>query len=610
MKKHFKLRELFCGCIIVCAFTALVHAQSNVLKTPLKQDVLTLLTNEISGQFIFNNEVILAGAPWIRDPREFTSTFYESQGIYDIVRKYGIETTQLLQYEARGSINYPAEAEFWITAPDKRLVARLGADAALVAGGAPDADVTGELIYIPRMTDEQITQMSEAGLQEKYKGKIALLWSHARENMARALDAAGIQAVISFRSQDRYSDPNQVVYSSGSYSGFENLKVGFTVSWRQWSELMEDCEAGRKLTARCKVKFDQYPNKLEMVYSWIPGTEPEKKGVIFTAHLFEGYTKRGANDNMSGCVIQLEILRALNKLIRTGQLPQPRRTIYFLWPNEISGTNEFLRRNPDLPKKLSVNINMDMSGEGLRKNNAQMEYCGTTDQLPSYIDGLMVSIFNYVWRTNDIIYGSDSPRGRPGGQYFPIPMVEKNGSNDAFRFIVRGPTTGSDHSCFLRESVSVPAVYSGVWPDQWYHADTDTPDKSDPTQLKRHAFIGAASAWAAAYCSDEVLAGLLDVTSDFSLKRIARRELSDAMAEIEAANAQNIEAETKKALDLVASGITRETKAIKTTEDIYTGSSQAVKMVEDHVKQWQLYGDSIQDMLKKYAQIKEQDLKN
>jgi len=605
MKRHFRLCEwMLVGFIIICAFNISIHAQSTVLKTPLNQEMLTLLTNEISGQFIFNNEVILAGAPWVRDPDEFTTTFHESQEIYDMVRKYDIETTQLLQYEARGSINYPTEAEFWIIAPGKRLVARLGADAALAAGGASNADVTGELVYIPRMTREQITKMSEAGLQEKYRGKIALLWSHARGNMARALDAAGIQAVISFRSQDRYSYPNQVVYSSGSYTGFENLKVGFTVSWRQWSELMEDCEAGRKLTACCKVKYEKHPNREEMVYSWIPGTEPEKKGIIFTAHLFEGYTKRGANDNMSGCVIQLEILRALSKLIRTSQLPQPRRTIYFLWPNEISGTNEFLRRNPDLPKRLSVNINMDMSGEGLRKNNAQMEYCGSTDNLPSYIDGLMVSILNYVWRTNDIIYGSDSPRGRPGGQYFPKPMVEKNGSNDAFRFIVRGPTTGSDHSCFLRKPVSVPAVYSGVWPDQWYHADTDTPDKSDPTQLKRHAFVGAASAWAAANCSDEVLAGLLDAASDFSLKRIAHRELSEALAIIEAANAQNLEEETKRALDLAASGITRETKAIKTTEDIYTGSSPAVKMIDDHVKQWQLYGDSIQDMLKKYAKAK------
>lgn len=45
---------------------------SQALKTPLSQNILTILTNEISGQFIFSNEVLIVGAPWIRDEGEFT----------------------------------------------------------------------------------------------------------------------------------------------------------------------------------------------------------------------------------------------------------------------------------------------------------------------------------------------------------------------------------------------------------------------------------------------------------------------------------------------------------------------------------------------------------
>ena len=47
--------------------TSTLYGQSDVLKTPLEQEVLTLLTNEISGQIVYNNLVKLAGAPWIRD---------------------------------------------------------------------------------------------------------------------------------------------------------------------------------------------------------------------------------------------------------------------------------------------------------------------------------------------------------------------------------------------------------------------------------------------------------------------------------------------------------------------------------------------------------------
>jgi len=220
----------------------------------------------------------------------------------------------------------------------------------------------------------------------------------------------------------------------------------------------------------------------------------------------------------------------------------------------------------------------------------------------------MVSVLNYVWRTNDIVYLPDSPRGRPGGQYFPKPMVEKNGSNDAFRFLVHDSTGGSDHTVFWREPILVPGIYIGVWPDQWYHADTDTPDKSDPTQMKRLAFIGTASALAAANCTDDVLPPLLDVTSDFGFQRIAQREIPESLALIEAANAQNLEAQTQKALDLAAFGITRESNAIKSIEDIYSASNNAVNMVQDHAQQWQLYGESITTMLKNYANIKAQIL--
>jgi len=330
----------------------------------------------------------------------------------------------------------------------------------------------------------------------KYRGKVVLMWSHARDPLAKLLDAAGIQGVISFGAQDRYLDPDQVLYSSGSYK-LATLKAGMTVSWRQWSEFLEDVQRGQKIVVRMKTRIESVQDKFEAVYSWIPGTEPDAKGIIFTAHLFEGHTKRGANDDMSGCAVQLEILRTLNALISSGQLPRPRRTIHFLWPQEISGTYDFIKRHPGFADRLSANLNMDMVGEALRKNNGVMTMSECPDHLPCYIDGLAKSMMNYVWRTNDIVYLPDAPRGRPGGQNFPKPMVEKNGSDDAFRFFIHRATGGSDHICFNNPSVAVPGVEFFTWPDQWYHADADTPDKSDPTQMKRVAFIGAAAGWAA-----------------------------------------------------------------------------------------------------------------
>jgi len=579
------------------------------LKTPLSQKILTLLANEISGQIIFNNEVKLAGAPWIREEKEFSDTLYESQTIYDMVRSYGIETTRLDRFESDRKINYPVKGEFWLLKPKKRLVARLEADTALIAGSSSNVDLTGELIYIPPLDKETIKQWTEAGIRKELKEKIALMWSHANRDTAKALDAAGIKGVISFNSEERYFDPDQVIYSRGAYNDWENLKFGFSISWRQWSELIEDVESGKEITVLCKAKINKYQDKYETVFSWIPGTEPDKKGVIFSAHLFEGYTKRGANDNMSGCVVQLEILRALSKLISQDALPQPRRNIYFIWPNEISGTYEQLRQNPDLPDKLSININMDMVGEGLRKNNAKFTMSECPNYLPSYLDALAESFMNYIWRTNDIVYLPDSPQGRRGGQYFPQPMWEKNGSRDAFRYFVHRATGGSDHICFKNPSVAVPAVELNVWPDQWYHADTDTPDKSDPTQMKRVAFIGAAAAWTAANCTDDVLEGLVNKVSEFGYERVGKRELPRALKFLDDADVKTLQKALSSAANLTDLVVERETGALASIEEIYSGSDKAVRIVNNRKKQWELYGEGLRSQLLKYAQFRAQNLK-
>jgi hypothetical protein len=365
--------------------------------------------------------------------------------------------------------------------------------------------------------------------------------------------------------------------------------------------LLEDVHLGKKVVVRARARVEKYPNKFETVYSWIPGTEPEGKGVIFTAHLFDGNVKRGANDNMSGCVIQLEILRALTRLIAAGDLPRPRRTIHFLWPQEVSGTYAFLKAHPRFADQLSINLNMDMVGEGLRKNNAVMRLGQSPGHLPSYVDGLARSFLEYVSRTNDVIFQSDVPGGRPGGQYFPIPMVEKHGSGDAFRFDIRPTMGGSDQICFYNPSVAVPGIMFLIWPDHWYHADNDTPDKSDPTQLKRSAFLGAACAWTAAHCTDDVVGGLAEAVSAHGYLRVAERELPRALARLETAEAMNLAPDTAQALRLIAFGIGREIGALRSIEEVFSGSQTARAALDGKARQWEMYQTALQTQVRAFA---------
>ncbi len=586
--------------------------RADPLATPLPPATLRLLANEISGQTAYNNLIKLAGAPWARTPQELTgaTNFYEADELLRMARAYGVEDVRLDRYPAPGTFDYPAEGELWV---GDRRIARIPADPALVASGSRTGEVTGPLVYVPDVPAEQIAglQAELAALPERYRGAVALMWSHPRGAVFEALDKAGVKAVISFNARERYLDPDQVGYTGGSYAQGESLRMGFTLSWRQWTELLEDVQRGETPIVRARTVVQSYPGRFEAVYARIPGTEPELPGVIFTGHLFEGYTKRGTSDNMGGPAVQLEILRALHHLVSTGQLPRPRRTLHFLWPVEISGTYEFVKRDPALLEKLAININMDMVSEGLTRNNSVLTMSETPAFQASFYDGLAASVMNYVWRTNDVVYLPDAPRGRPGGQFFPDPMWEKNGSVDAFRFFIHETTGGSDHIVFNNPSVGVPGVELFTWPDQWYHTDKDLPEGADPTQMKRVAFIGAATAWASAALPDELLPGLLDAVSDFGRRRVAERGIPRALEALDSAaarlaaaagagqaagpgiGARDREAAMLRAWAILSASLLREADAVRSVDAVSTRTPQARALVAARVREWNAYADAM-----------------
>ncbi len=574
--------------------------RADLLETPLPNEVLLLLAEEVSGQEAFDNMVRLAGAPWLRTPEELSgeTNLFESEELYRMVRAYGIETVRLDRYDGPGSFTYPTEGDLWV---DGHRLGRIPGDPALIAAGSQTGEVSGRLIYVPQIPENQVPmlQATTASAPERYRGAIALMWTHPRGDLFRVLDQAGVRAVISFSSRERYFDPDQVVYSRGSYDQGRNLRLGMTISWRQWSELLEDVERGEEILVEARSVMESFPNRFETVYAWIPGTEPGLPGVVFTGHLFEGYTKRGANDNAGGPAVQLEILRALHDLIESGALPQPRRTLHFIWPDEFDGTYEFLRRDPGLLQRLAVNINMDMVSEALRKNNAVFGMSETPAHLASFFDGLAYAVMDYVWRTNDIVYPYPvSPRDRSGGQYYPRPLWEKNGTKDAFRFYTHETTGASDHEVFNGPAVGVPGVQFFVWPDQWYHADKDLPENGDPTGMRRVAFIGVATGWASANLSDDMVPALLDAVSDFGYDRVAERTIPRTMEWLDGGG------DAAMAWHILSAGLDREIDAVRSVNDISSGSARATALVEARLAEWEGYRKGLETFLLQAAEAR------
>jgi len=292
--------------------------------------------------------------------------------------------------------------------------------------------------------------------------------------------------VLSYNSQRADDYPDQVLSQSiSSPFGAQARKPGFgwSIAPRLGRELSRALAQGGKVTLRSVVKTESLPGETELVHAIIPGDGSSDQELMVTAHLYEGYTKQGANDDNSGCATTLEMGRAFMRLVQEGRLPRPRRTIHFLWVPEIMGTMAWLEKHKDVTQRLIADLNFDMEGLGLRLSSSAWVFHRTPDTLPTYLNDVCASVLEFVAELN-----RERVRYRSNGYGFTLPVVAPTGSHDPFYYVIDKYYGASDHVVFINQGI--PAAMFITWPDMFYHTSMDTPDKLDPTQFKRAAVVG------------------------------------------------------------------------------------------------------------------------
>jgi hypothetical protein len=312
----------------------------------------------------------------------------------------------------------------------------------------------------------------------------------------------GALGVVSFSSSRPLIDPLQMPTSGiGSRRGGQGgeTKFGFMLPPREGHILRNRLKRGQKITVHAMVESSTADYEMQVPTCIVPGTDPNGQEIIFSAHLFEGYTKQGANDNISGSAAILEIARMLNTLYDEGRLPRPKRTIRFIHVPEFSGTGPWVKENKDIMARTLCNINLDMVGLWLSKSQSFMNLMRTTYGNPHYINDIMENFYRYVGESN-----IETINVRGSGGKFQKRIVAPSGSDEPFYYRISQHYGASDHEVFNDWGVQVPGIMMITWPDFYYHTSQDRADKCDPTQLKRVAAIGAAAAYAIASADDNM----------------------------------------------------------------------------------------------------------
>ena len=473
------MKRLAWGVLLCVWFAAPLGAQEREDRTLLPWDQMHAIISEVSGERALQAVLEMVPYPRVRPRGEYEGRFRESEVMARLAREYGFSNVEIEVFPTAQPLWQATRAELWLVKPEARKIYDFRDVAVTIASGSETGDVTADLVDV-----------GSGGRAEDYagkdvKGKVVLGWASSQQLQRLAVFERGAVGVLSYNPIHPEDDIDQIGSQSIAAAAPQGKTPGFgwSLSPRQGRQLARRLSQGEQLTIRSIVQAESFPGRMETVHAMIPGDGSTDQELAVSGHLYEGYLKQGANDDASGCAMTLEMGRALIRLVADGKLPKPRRTIHFLWVPEISGTAAWLQKHADVTKKIIADLNFDMEGLALARNGSIWTMHRTPDSFPSFLNDLSANVMEVIANLN-----RERVRYRSGGYGFTLPVVAPTGSRDPFYAIVEKHYGASDHVVYMREGI--PSVMFITWPDIYYHSSEDTPDKLDPTQLKRAGVVG------------------------------------------------------------------------------------------------------------------------
>ena len=272
--------------------------------------------------------------------------------------------------------------------------------------------------------------------------------------------------------------PDALQYTSFWWGGEPDEKkcFGFVLTPRHGARLRKlikqrETKGEPPVVARAEVDARLYDGQMEVVSSVIPGKIDER--VLLVSHLC--HPQPSANDNASGVAANLEAARTLQKLVASGELPRPRRTIQFLWMPEMTGSHAYLSRHEEEIPEMVAGLNLDMVGEDQSQTGSVLIMERPPDASASFVPDLVERLRSMVF--DDI----NDHTGHGGYSYM--------------RYATTGFSGGSDHYIFSDPTVGVPMPMLNQWPDKFYHTSADTLDKVSVESLHKAGTLASATVY-------------------------------------------------------------------------------------------------------------------
>ncbi|UCE42719.1 MAG: DUF4910 domain-containing protein [Candidatus Aminicenantes bacterium] len=490
-------RKIFLGCFMVVLLSGFMQSEEPLASKKLVQ----ALTQEVSGERAFNYTVLIslydriqACEGW-RDAAEMIKTELERIGYKDVEIEGWPSNGSRYYYTYRTPIGWRAKnAELWMVSPENERLCSYEEIPLTLVKHSNSADVEAELVDVGTGVGEKAYEGKDVA------GKIVLATAYTGTVMREAVFKRGALGVVTWYSPEtRPGYPNMIRYTAiwPTWEEKDNVGFGFNVSKLQGWNLKKALDEGKKVVLKAKVEAEYYDGQVEVLSAAFPGSEEPEKEVMIIGHLC--HPTPSANDNASGSGGMLEMARALMEMVDKGQIDAPKRTIRFLWVPEFAGTVPYIKAHLERMRNTLAVINCDMIGEDFHLTGGIFNIICTPDSMPSYLNDVVVNFTKLAERMS---------------------LRSTNGSSHPFAYRILPFSGGSDHYIFNDGALKVPSVMFNR-DDIFHHTSLDTPDKVDPTELRRVCFIALGSTYYLACASEMEAKNMAQLIARNGLSRLA-----------------------------------------------------------------------------------------
>ncbi|HEY0162241.1 MAG TPA: M28 family peptidase, partial [Edaphobacter sp.] len=278
-----------------------------------------------------------------------------------------------------------------------------------------------------------------------------------------------------------------------------------------------------------------YTGQYPYISGAIIGTDgPGAEEVFSLGHIFE----TGAGDNATGFSSILEATATLNRLIKEGKLPRPKRTIRILAMGERYGTLSYLYANQDRVKRTIAGMCIDSPAGFQNLAGTEYNWVMNPQSATSYVDAFVLRLaqeyypmIDRPYRWSEYNSGTDNDLGEP---MINIPMVAPRGGH--------GITA--------------------------HHTSFDTPNQVDPDSLRDLSVMNAAYAYFIASAGPDQMRWMAQLALSRGYEQI-NAGVQNSLSQIaEAKTANTLGSLLYWETARVDYNLARETKAVKQAADL------------------------------------------